>query len=118
MADPLMARTPGTWSRSNTWSILQNPTRFPYSCQAQFGMSGSGEPPAGGVRTVRGIGSRGFHSSTLTITQTTRRAPSGRRSAGRFVMGEYAIRSFGNMGRLLTFEKGSIYADPGPQAKQ
>src|SRR5688572_14559969 len=105
-----MARTVGVFNRSSTWSILQNPTRFPYSCQAQFGMSGSGEPPAGGVSTVRGIGSRGFHSSTLTITQTARRAPSGSRSAGRVVMGEYAIRSCGNMATLLKLEKGSIYA--------
>ena len=34
----------------------QKPTRLPYSCHAQFGMSGIGEPPAGGVSTVRGIG--------------------------------------------------------------
>src|SRR5208282_1900034 len=54
----------------------QNPTRLPYSCQAQFGMSGIGAPPAGGVSTVRGIGWVGSHSSTLTINQTANRAPS------------------------------------------
>ena len=36
-------------------SSRQNPTRLPYSCQHQFGMSGIGEPPAGGVSTVRGM---------------------------------------------------------------
>ena len=35
--------------------MRQKPTRLPYSCQAQFGMSGIGAPPAGGVSTVRGI---------------------------------------------------------------
>src|SRR5580704_13670653 len=75
----------------------QKPTRFPYSCHAQFGMSGIGEPPAGGVRTVRGIVSRGFHSSTLTITQTASRAPPGNASLGRAMMDEYAIRSWGSI---------------------
>jgi len=51
-------------------SMRQNPTRFPYSCQAQFGMSGIGAPPAGGVSTVRGNGCVGSHSSTLTMTHT------------------------------------------------
>ena len=66
----------------------QKPTRLPYSCQAQFGMSGIGEPPAGGVSTVRGIGCVGSHSSTLTMTHTAMRAPSGNLSGGRSVMGE------------------------------
>ena len=47
-----------------------------------------GEPPAGGVSTVRGIVSRGSHSSTLTITHTAMRAPSGSMSGGRSVMAE------------------------------
>src|SRR5512136_1230812 len=75
----------------------QKPTRFPYSCHAQFGISGIGEPPAGGVRTVRGIVSSGFHSSTLTITQTASRAPPGNMSRGRALMGEYVIRSWGSI---------------------
>src|SRR5438477_7068342 len=110
MAPPLMARTPGIFSRSNTSSIRQKPTRLPYSCHDQLGMSGIGDPPAGGVRTVRGIGSSGFHSSTLTITQTTRRATPGSFSGGRWVMAEYGIRSLGNMWEDLELEKGSIYA--------
>ena len=76
---------------SNSSKILvkrQKPTRLPYSCQAQLGTSGLGEPPAGGGSTVRGIGCVGSHSSTLTITHTTMRAPSGRLSGARSVIGE------------------------------
>ena len=86
MAAPLMASATG--SPSNTSSMRQKPTRLPYSCQAQLGMSGEGEPPAGGVSTVRGMGSRGFHSSTLTMIQTARRLPSGRVSFGRLLIGK------------------------------
>jgi len=68
---------------SNISTIRQNPTRLPYSCHAQFGMSGIGAPPAGGVRTVRGIVSLGSHSSTLTMTHTTSRAPLGKTSGRR-----------------------------------
>ena len=68
--------------------MRQYPTRLPYSCQAQFGMSGIGVPPAGGVSTVRGIGWVGSHSSTLTTTHTAMRAPFGNLSGGRAVMGE------------------------------
>jgi hypothetical protein len=35
------------------------------------------------VSTVRGIGAVASHSSTLTITHTTMRAPSGKRSGAR-----------------------------------
>jgi hypothetical protein len=59
-------------------------------------MSGIGEPPAGGVSTVRGMASRGFHSSMFTMTQTASLAPSGNASRGRSGMGEYAIRSVGS----------------------
>ena len=55
MAQPLIASTPGIWNSSNTLMKRQKPTRLPYSCQHQFGMSGTGEPPAGGVSTVRGM---------------------------------------------------------------
>ncbi len=88
MAPPLIASTAGIPNRSKIFSIRQKPTRLPYSCHDQLGMSGIGDPPAGGVRTVRGIGSSGFHSSTLTITQTTRRASPGSFSGGRSVMAE------------------------------
>src|SRR6185369_10164492 len=87
--------------RSNTSSMRQNPTLLPYSCQAQFGMSGIGDPPAGGVSTVRGIVSSGFHSSTFTMTQTTSRAPPGNARRGRSLIAEYAQRSVGSTSRLL-----------------
>ena len=75
--EPLMFITPGILNSSKILSRRQNPTRLPYSCQHQFGMSGIGEPPAGGVSTVRGIGCVASHSSTLTIIHTAMRAPSG-----------------------------------------
>src|ERR1700684_1091188 len=75
----------------------QKPTRLPYSCQVQFGMSGVRTPPAGGVFTVRGIGELMSHSSMETSTQTAMRLPSGNASFGRRVIGEYGIRSIGNM---------------------
>ena len=73
---------------SSTLTRRQKPTRLPYSCHAQLGTSGIGEPPAGGVSTVRGIGCVGSHSSTLTMTHTTMRAPSGSLSGARSVMAE------------------------------
>ena len=88
MAQPLIASTPGIWNSSNTFTKRQKPTRLPYSCQHQFGMSGDGAPPAGGVSTVRGITSFGSHSSTLTITHTAMRAPPGNFSGGRSVIAE------------------------------
>src|SRR5690348_12505979 len=97
MAVPLMASAARISSRSSTSSMRQKPTRLPYSCHAQFGMSGIGEPPAGGVSTVRGIGWWMSHSSTLTIVQTARRAPPGSLSGGRSEIGEYWIRSVGSM---------------------
>jgi hypothetical protein len=51
-------------------------------------MSGLGEPPAGGVSTVRGMVSFASHSSTLTITQTAMRAPFGSFNDGRSGIGE------------------------------
>ncbi len=84
-----MAITPGMANSSNTLMKRQKPTRLPYSCQAQFGTSGIGEPPAGGVSTVRGIGLRSAsHSSTLTITHTAMRAPFGNLSGARSAIGE------------------------------
>jgi hypothetical protein len=53
-----------------------------------LGTSGLGEPPAGGVMTVRGIGWVGSHSSTLTITHTAMRALSGNLSGARSAMAE------------------------------
>jgi hypothetical protein len=88
MAEPLMASTAGIEKSSKTSSMRQNPTRLPYSCQAQLGMSGIGEPPAGGVSTVRGMALLMSHSSTLTMTQTASRAPPGSVSFGRSAIGE------------------------------
>ena len=102
MALPLIASTAGTCNRSKTSSRRQKPTRFPYSCHAQLGTSGIGDPPAGGGRTVRGSGSSGFHSSTLTITHTARRAPPGKTRRGRSTMGEYVKRSVGSIGLSIT----------------
>ena len=83
-----MSITPGILNSSKTCNSRQKPTRLPYSCQHQFGMSGIGEPPAGGVSTVRGMVCVGSHSSTLTITHTTMRAPFGSLSGLRSVIGE------------------------------
>src|ERR1700694_3968400 len=98
-----MAITPGILNSSNTLTKRQKPTRLPYSCQAQLGTSGLGEPPAGGVITVRGIGCVASHSSTLTITQTARRPPLGSLSGARSVIAEYAMRSLGSIGRADCF---------------
>jgi hypothetical protein len=73
----LIASAAGILNSSKIFTKRQKPTRLPYSCQAQFGMSGEGAPPAGGVSTVRGIGERMSHSSTFTITHTAMRAPPG-----------------------------------------
>jgi hypothetical protein len=54
----------------------------------QFGMSGIGAPPAGGVITVRGIGWVASHSSTLMMTHTAMRAPFGSLSGARSAIGE------------------------------
>ncbi len=83
-----MASVTGIANSSNNLAKRQKPTRLPYSCQAQLGTSGLGEPPAGGGSTVRGIGCVASHSSTLTITHTTTRAPSGRVSFGLSLMAE------------------------------
>src|SRR2546421_12705903 len=97
MAEPLIASVAGTRKSSNTFSMRQKPTRLPYSCQAQFGMSGEGAPPAGGVSTVRGIGGKMSHSSTFTMHHTTLRAAPGSLSGARPAIGEEAMRSVGSM---------------------
>jgi hypothetical protein len=82
---------------SSASASRQKPTRLPHSCQVQFGMSGVGTPPAGGVFTVRGIGELMSHSSMETSTQTAMRLPSGNASFGRRVIGEYGMRSIGSV---------------------
>src|SRR5256886_14076213 len=113
MAAPLIASVAATLNSSNTFSIRQKPTRLPYSCQAQFGTSGDGEPPAGGVRTVRGIGSFGFHSSTLMMIHTTSRAPPGSVSFGRSLIAEYGTRSLSIIKQTLPLQAvGAVYDRP------
>jgi hypothetical protein len=97
-----MQIAPGIENSSKTLIKRQKPTLLPYSCHAQFGTSGMGNPPAGGVRTVRGIGWVGSHSSA-TMTQTAMRLPSGNLSGGRSVIGEYSMRSVGSHGCLGGF---------------
>ena len=94
-----------TFSPLEHSSRRQKPTRLPYSCHAQFGMSGIGDPPAGGVSTVRGIASRGFHSSTLTITHTTMRAPSGNARRGRSAMANRGCDLSGASGSVSPIPK-------------
>src|SRR5579872_1527951 len=81
----------------------QNPTRIPYSCQLQFGTSGSWVTPVGGARTCRGIAREISHTSTLTIVHTIMRSPFGNRSLGRSTIAEYFTRSFGNAIPHTTF---------------
>src|ERR1700730_12652513 len=69
---------------------------MPYSCQLQFGTSGSWVIPVGGARTCRGIAREISHTSTLTIVHTIMRSPFGNRSFGRSTIAEYFARSFGN----------------------
>jgi hypothetical protein len=76
------------FSRSNSLTNRQNPTRIPYSCQVQLGMSGVTWTPCGAGSTWRAIGFSDGHSSTLTIGQTTTRAPPGRASFGRSTIAE------------------------------
>ena len=83
-----MTSDPATPKSSKMALIRQKPTRWPYSCQAQLGMSGTlRATPPGGLTTVRGIGSSMTQCSTLTHGQTTMRAPSGSGRGRRWVMG-------------------------------
>ena len=75
-------------SRPNSSKKRQNPTRMPYSCQAQFGTSGSSGSPVGAGRTWRAIGRAIDQNSRLTTVQTTIRAPFGRASGGRSTIAE------------------------------
>src|SRR3954447_5275240 len=73
----------------------QTPPRIPYSCHAQFGTSGNSTWPVGAGRTCRAIGREMSQTSRLTIVQTTRRAPPGRRNGGRSTIAENLVRSRG-----------------------
>ena len=80
---------PATPNSSKIFLSLQKPTRCPYSCQAQFGRSGTAFfAPPGGFTMVRGMGWSIAQCSTLTQGQTTILAPSGKGRGGRSVIGE------------------------------
>jgi len=74
---------------------------MPYSCHAQFGRSGNSGTPDGGGSTIRGIDRLISQFSTLTITQTARRAFPGSVSLGRSTMAEYGTRSSNAFGISL-----------------
>ena len=73
-------------SRSKAALTRQNPTRMPYSCQLQLGMSGTNRVSPGGVSTARGIGLAVSQFSMLNTGQTTIRTPSGSVSGSRSTM--------------------------------
>jgi hypothetical protein len=68
--------------------MRQNPTRIPYSCQDQFGTSGTVATPCGAVRYWRAIGFSMSHSSMLTMVHTAMRAPFGSAQGLRAAIGE------------------------------
>jgi hypothetical protein len=70
---------------------------MPYSCQLQFGTSGSRVCPVGGGSTCRAIGLPISQASRLTVVQNAIRAPSGSVSGGRSTMAEKSQRSRGSI---------------------
>ena len=76
----------------STSTKRQKPTRMPYSCQAQFGTSGSSGCPIGGGSTVRGMAPSGLQFSTLTMVHTATRALLGSASLGLLWIGRYGVR--------------------------
>src|SRR5208282_6531528 len=70
---------------------------MPYSCQLQFGRSGTMGWPCGGEITMRAIGRSRFHSSSAKTGHSTKRAPPGSLRGGRAWIGEYSNRSCGCM---------------------
>ena len=75
-------------SLRNSASKRQKPTRMPYSCQLQFGTSGSSTAPVGAGSTWRAMARAMSQTSRLTMVQTTTRAPPGSFSGGRSTMAE------------------------------
>src|SRR5271155_3569389 len=92
--------------RSNRSKKRHTPTRMPYSCQLQFGTSGSIVTPVGGASTWRAIGFPMSQTSRLTMVQNTTRAPPGSFNGGRSEIAEKSARSRGSIGlaraRFLT----------------
>ena len=70
---------------------------MPYSCQLQFGWSGSIGWPCGGVITMRAIGREMSQCSSDISGHRISRSPSGSFSGGRPSIGEKARRSWGCM---------------------
>ena len=93
----LMATVGLAPTRSYILRMRQKATRMPYSCQLQFGRSGSCGVPCGGLITMRAIGRDRSQSSSDSTGHTTRRMPSGRRSGGRSGSGVKGRRSRGCM---------------------
>ena len=79
----------------------QTPTRMPYSCQVQWGTSGSSGTPVGAGSTWRAIGLPMSQTSRLTIGHTTSRAPPGSFRGGRSTIAEKSQRSRGIMGLVM-----------------
>src|SRR5579871_624707 len=75
---------------------------MPYSCQLQFGTSGSKGTPVGAGNTCRAMGLEMSQTSRLTMVQTIMRAPPGNFSGGRSTMAEYSVRSRGSMGPVMS----------------
>ena len=75
--EPLSAKVAFRFRLPSASTKRQKPTRMPYSCQAQFGTSGSSGCPIGGGSTARGIAPVGLQFSTLTMVHTATRALSG-----------------------------------------
>src|SRR5271155_4002555 len=98
-----MASVGRIFKRSNNSKKRHTPTRMPYSCQLQFGTSGSCVTPVGGASTWRAIGLPMSQTSRLTMVQNTRRAPFGSFSGGRSTIAEKSARSRGSIGLALFF---------------
>src|SRR6056300_1944315 len=81
--------------------IRQNPTRIPYSCQAQFARSGIRGWPMGGGSTVRGMALAMVQCSTFTMTQTASFLPLGSLSEGLPAIGLYGARSLKRAGLVF-----------------
>src|SRR5690606_16619386 len=89
---------PRFWKAS---SRRQKPTRMPYSCHVQLGMSGTSEDiPPGGGEAWRGMHRSISHSSILTTGQMISRVPSSVRSGGRSKGELYGTRWRGCMKTL------------------
>ena len=80
---PLIASVVGMLRSVRALNCHQKPARMPYSCQLQFGTSGSGGCPIGGDSTVRGMAFSMRHSSTFRMIHTASFFPPGSRSLGR-----------------------------------